>query len=248
MCLLHETTQPTVGEACENYHKLPLKTRGLYLTLHDKGSALKKLQAWPVQEIKVAVITDGERILGLGALPNFVCILLIAKQDVVEAVSPAWLSDSTVRGYACAAQLHVPLCTWLANAMFDWVQRACGSWCMLVAPPLHPHPPRHLRTRRISLHALLAVWLGYSASSNQAHQLTCFARCVAWLQCIFEPGASAYMLRSLCGLATVHLRTRRISLHALLAVWLGYSASSTRRISLHALLAVRLGNASSWGE
>ncbi|KAF6252741.1 cytosolic NADP malic enzyme [Scenedesmus sp. NREL 46B-D3] len=59
---------PTVGEACENYHKLPLKTRGLYLTLHDKGSVLKKLQAWPVQEIKVAVITDGERILGLGDL------------------------------------------------------------------------------------------------------------------------------------------------------------------------------------
>lgn len=45
--------QPTVGEACENYHKLPLKTRGLYITLHDNGSVLKKLQAWPVQDIKV---------------------------------------------------------------------------------------------------------------------------------------------------------------------------------------------------
>lgn len=45
--------QPTVGEACENYHKLPLKTRGLYITLHDKGSVLKKLQSWPVQDIKV---------------------------------------------------------------------------------------------------------------------------------------------------------------------------------------------------
>jgi malate dehydrogenase (oxaloacetate-decarboxylating)(NADP+) len=61
-----------VGEACENYHKLPLKTRGLYLTLHDKGSVLKKLQAWPVQDIKVAVITDGERILGLGELCSVV--------------------------------------------------------------------------------------------------------------------------------------------------------------------------------
>jgi hypothetical protein len=28
-----------VGEACEHYHKLPLKTRGLYITLHDKVRA-----------------------------------------------------------------------------------------------------------------------------------------------------------------------------------------------------------------
>ncbi|WIA08394.1 hypothetical protein OEZ85_007833 [Tetradesmus obliquus] len=59
---------PTVGEACERYHQLPLKTRGLYLTLHDRGNILNKLQAWPTQDIKVTVITDGERILGLGDL------------------------------------------------------------------------------------------------------------------------------------------------------------------------------------
>jgi malate dehydrogenase (oxaloacetate-decarboxylating)(NADP+) len=41
--------QPTVGEACERYHQLPLKTRGLYLTLHDRGNILKKLQVRAVR-------------------------------------------------------------------------------------------------------------------------------------------------------------------------------------------------------
>lgn len=60
--------QPTVGEACQKYHQLPLRTRGLYLTLDDRGTMLQKLQAWPQQDVKVAVVTDGERILGLGEI------------------------------------------------------------------------------------------------------------------------------------------------------------------------------------
>lgn len=67
VCLMSPPcAQPTVGEACENYHKLPLKTRGMYLTLHDKGRVAERLADWPAQDIKVVVITDGERILGLG--------------------------------------------------------------------------------------------------------------------------------------------------------------------------------------
>jgi malate dehydrogenase (oxaloacetate-decarboxylating)(NADP+) len=59
---------PTVGEACARYHELPLKPRGLYLTLADRGAVLQKLRAWPVQSIAVVVVTDGERVLGLGDL------------------------------------------------------------------------------------------------------------------------------------------------------------------------------------
>jgi len=59
---------PTVGEACQRYHELGIKTRGLYLNVSDAGSILKRLQAWPRQDIKVIVVTDGERILGLGDL------------------------------------------------------------------------------------------------------------------------------------------------------------------------------------
>jgi malic enzyme len=64
----HKQTQPTVGEACQRYHELPLKTHGLRVSLDDRGSILDKLRAWPVQDVEVAVVTDGERILGLGEL------------------------------------------------------------------------------------------------------------------------------------------------------------------------------------
>lgn len=59
---------PTVGEACQRYHALPIPTYGLYLRATDKGKFLDMLRSYPHQEISVVVITDGERILGLGDL------------------------------------------------------------------------------------------------------------------------------------------------------------------------------------
>ena len=65
---------PTVGEACQTYHKLPIKTHGVYITAEDAGSvgAALRARASPhvsqANDIKVAVVTDGERILGLGDL------------------------------------------------------------------------------------------------------------------------------------------------------------------------------------
>lgn len=109
---------PTVGEACQTYHELPMLTQvgvhrqgegqlhttghyvavsshallqgftvasplcgppdrqteaaapmlprpqGLYVSLRDRGNLLKKLKAWQQQDVRVAVVTDGERILG----------------------------------------------------------------------------------------------------------------------------------------------------------------------------------------
>uniref|UniRef100_A0A383VNK3 Malic enzyme n=1 Tax=Tetradesmus obliquus TaxID=3088 RepID=A0A383VNK3_TETOB len=59
---------PTVGEACETYHELPVLTQGLYISLRDRGNIFRKLKAWKQQDVRVAVVTDGERILGLGDL------------------------------------------------------------------------------------------------------------------------------------------------------------------------------------
>ncbi|KAL8186145.1 UNVERIFIED_CONTAM: NADP-dependent malic enzyme [Gekko kuhli] len=41
---------------------------GLFITPHDRGHVATILRSWPAPAIKAIVVTDGERILGLGDL------------------------------------------------------------------------------------------------------------------------------------------------------------------------------------
>jgi len=59
---------PTVGEACKRFSHLFSLPKGFYVTPDDKGKILDMLKNWNYRDIKVIVITDGERILGLGDL------------------------------------------------------------------------------------------------------------------------------------------------------------------------------------
>jgi malate dehydrogenase (oxaloacetate-decarboxylating)(NADP+) len=59
---------PTVGEACLRFGHIFRRARGLYVTAADRGRVASILRNWPEPRVGIIVVTDGERVLGLGDL------------------------------------------------------------------------------------------------------------------------------------------------------------------------------------
>ena len=59
---------PTVGDACMQFGHIIRRPRGMYISYNDKDNLKEILGNWSEKDVRFTVVTDGERVLGLGDL------------------------------------------------------------------------------------------------------------------------------------------------------------------------------------
>ncbi len=84
---------PTVGDACEHFSDIYRRARGLFLSYEEREFMGDIMQSVTKEKVKVIVVTDGERVLGLGDQGIGGMGITIGKLSIYTAcggVSPAY--------------------------------------------------------------------------------------------------------------------------------------------------------------